>query len=1056
MSARRNRRARTRRTGILVLIAALLVGLAGAASTSGGTLSPVNFVSPAEDATVSGTIDFNISTNDSANYTELRHNQSAATFANLTWPPSGMNGTHSYWVHTGFNTTANLDDGVVEFNASAFNTSTGKVAGWRTITVSVDNGAPTISKDTPGDGASVSGTIYVNASATDAGTSVETFRYRWMNTSGGNVSGWNDINTEFDTTTLWEQDYNIELWANDSSGNSAAVNVTGVTVDNTAPNGMDDLELRDVNLSAVKKFSPLVDRVLDTNEVGLNWSNASSSELTDDNTLAKLMVEARNRSFDRSSAGMEGWSGWYHVKDITTISQREYNMTLDSNHEYRFRVVAVDAAGNRNASNTINVSVDTTPPQFGLANGHADASPFNWTNSENVTLEARVVDMSGVRNFTGPHDNTTAINMSLNVSGEVYRNLTVSGGDGDAALDISTVDKYEELDNFTQFEGSVHATDMFGQRNTSINWTFNTDYTPPASINVTNTSAPQYGGWYRDEAEFNVSCVDHGAGVDTWVFDGTTSATQVNTISYEGAQNSSFACRDRAGNENSTTLQDIAIDNDDPVLSGEDPTGNDVAADVNVSVSFSDSGSGVDSTYRKLVFEGGEETSNADWDYGAGEVTYLAEDLSQDTNYDVRVTVCDAVADSLEDPPHCTTSTWEFNTKANTSSADTFVSGTTSEPEPSLSVESVEDLRIRPGRSKDMAFVVENDGDGNLSDIDLTYGVDALGTSFFPEGFDLEEGEQQDVALTVSVPNGTAPGVKEGTLRAEASDGTLDDRTLEVEVIELEAEMRIVAGPDEVDVTPGNETAVDYTIENQGTADAEEVTLAVSAENVSGTVDPSSGAVQQGGDANVTVTFTANASVTVGVYDATVQLFHDSGDRTRDVEIKVQPASDAERQQIEQGVSDLRRQVGALANNTTATRLTALISQAETAMEDGDYARAAEIRRYVAAELPERESGAGLPVVDLLLALVVLGILSVAGYAVIAQRKGEQTRVPGYSSRLGPVRPSKSRGYSYEDDRSVLEKIVDAVHAFLEWVHDEIYGPSQRKLDEFREKAADR
>ncbi len=171
----------------------------------------------------------------------------------------------------------------------------------------------------------------------------------------------------------------------------------------------------------------------------------------------------------------------------------------------------------------------------------------------------------------------------------------------------------------------------------------------------------------------------------------------------------------------------------------------------------------------------------------------------------------------------------------------------------------------------------------------------------------------------------------------------------------------------------------------------------------------------------------------------------------------MQPASEAEEQAIEQRIADLKQQVESSGNESDAA-LSTLVSEAETAIDEGDYAQAAEIQRQLEQQLDG--SGGGLPLLPIIF-IILFGLIAGVGIYLYAGTSESGDDYGRYSSDLGPVRASKE-SYQYHD-RSILDRVTDMLHNFWMYIDRNILHHSrkagqqaQARINEFRDGASRR
>ncbi|MDY6768985.1 MAG: hypothetical protein SVW02_02665, partial [Candidatus Nanohaloarchaea archaeon] len=149
-----------------------------------------------------------------------------------------------------------------------------------------------------------------------------------------------------------EGNYSFNVSAGDwggLSGNNETIRGKYVYEDRTLPNATNDLNLTEANSSSVITTSPLVDQVMSSSGVGLDWAEHAATEIADLVTwVDRIELWARNQSFNRSTASMDGFGQWYKLNGSIDAATTLVEEGLAGQHEYQFNLSTVDEAGNEN------------------------------------------------------------------------------------------------------------------------------------------------------------------------------------------------------------------------------------------------------------------------------------------------------------------------------------------------------------------------------------------------------------------------------------------------------------------------------------------------------------------------------------------------------------------------------------------------------------------------------------------------------------------------------------------------------------------------------------
>ena len=216
------------------LVNALRAADTAAAGAGGGDTAPLASISePTDGATVSGMVSIEISASDA---------EDAEGSLVVEWSVDGSTWSPTTWSGTAYDgswesTLLPDGDAVVEARATDSGSNTTNAT---PVTVTVDNvdEAPTASISAPTDGATVSGTVSIEISASDPEDAEASLQVAWRLAGGSWAAAtWNGSAyvAPWDSTSAADGPASIEARATDSASNVTAATPIGVTVNNSSP-----------------------------------------------------------------------------------------------------------------------------------------------------------------------------------------------------------------------------------------------------------------------------------------------------------------------------------------------------------------------------------------------------------------------------------------------------------------------------------------------------------------------------------------------------------------------------------------------------------------------------------------------------------------------------------------------------------------------------------------------------------------------------------------------------------------------------------------------------
>ena len=471
-----------------------------------------------------------------------------------------------------------------------------------TITIRVDNTAPTGSITAPANAADLRNTVGLTSNSADGGSGLATVQFQRSPIGAGT---WTNQAASWNTTAQADGQYDLRVLTTDNAGNSFTSATITVRVDNTNPTGSVTSPVGGADVRGT---------------ITLTGSSADAGG----SGVATVQ-------FQRSPIGAGTW----------TNQAASWNTTAQADGQYDLRVLTTDNAGNSFTSTTITIRVDNTAPTgsitapanaadlrntVGLTSNSADGgsglatvqfqrSPIGagtWTNqaaSWNTTAQAdgqydlRVLTTDNAGNsFTSATitvrvDNTNPTGSVTSPVGgaDVRGTITLTGSSADAGgSGVATVqfqrspigagtwtNQAASWNTTAQADGQydlrVLTTDNAGNSFTSTTITIRVDNTAPTATmgnpgadlggTVTLTSTTNDGGSGLASVTYQLS----PANANTWT---NQAASWDTTSSPDGLYDLRVIAVDNAGNSTtSAVVEDRRVDNNPPAIEITAPVG---------------------------------------------------------------------------------------------------------------------------------------------------------------------------------------------------------------------------------------------------------------------------------------------------------------------------------------------------------------------------------------------------------------------------------------------------------------------------------------------------
>jgi parallel beta-helix repeat protein len=416
-----------------------------------------------------------------------------------------------------------LGDGVHRYSVNCTDAS-GNVGVSTEHIITIDSVTPNIFINTPDNGSNLStGTQLFNVTLNDTTLTIFTVQNVIFQFTNGsfpfNVTPiqaddyWTSL---LDLNRLVEDNHTLTIVVNDTAGNTNDSGLLYFTVDQTAP--VVNLEtINDTNISITSQNISFnfTDNIFATASCTVYVDNVASGSNTSVNNLTSSNITLTSLSAGR--------------------------------HEYY--VNCTDSSGNNGTSDVFALTVDTTPPNYTFITPTTDQNFSSGLQAFNVTV---VDDFS----------NISSVQFQFaNVSHPFNTSPQNGSGHWNTTFDLAVLGE-------GRHSLVVVANDTFGNENATGNITFTVDRTNPIvnleTGNQTFTIAdPVLSFNFTDDQSTFASCTLTIGGVvsgsDGSVANGTsTSITSTQTLA-DGTYNWNVTCTDAAGNNGTSTLNELTI-----------------------------------------------------------------------------------------------------------------------------------------------------------------------------------------------------------------------------------------------------------------------------------------------------------------------------------------------------------------------------------------------------------------------------------------------------------------------------------------------------------------
>ena len=401
--------------------------------TIDNTKPTVSFVNPAGNANVSGSVNITVTLADTTLGVKNATVQNGTNGNNISMTLIEGTVSEGNWSLT-INSLEH-SDGLTNFTINA-NDFVGNNNESEFVTLTIDNTQPTVSFVVPQNASSVTGTINLTMTATDANTGVETVAIQ--NNTGGNyvsttflegsitAGNWT---LQLDTTNLNDGDNIFTVNTTDFAGVSNNLLFLNLSVDNSGPSVTFNSPVSNANLSGTQSVNVTVtDAVTQVDNVSITLVNGSG-------IVFNFTIEQSGNNYNDSLSTASFSDGSYNISVFAndTVGKTTYSnqtITIDNTAP---TVRIVSPTNNSFVNNGLQyVIFNVTDPVSGVREDSINSSTFKYTFS-GFTFSASSISFTAIDN--GLLANGT---IDLESNPDVTVNVTLSAQDsaGNSILGI--------------------------------------------------------------------------------------------------------------------------------------------------------------------------------------------------------------------------------------------------------------------------------------------------------------------------------------------------------------------------------------------------------------------------------------------------------------------------------------------------------------------------------------------------------------------------------------------------------------------------------------------
>ena len=410
------------------------------------------------------------------------------------------------------------------------------------VTTTVDNTPPSVIFSSPAGGSVVSGTVALDATASDSFPANPAVGFAYKLHSDP-PSAYTSTPASWNTAAIDDGLYDLRATASDAAGNATQVENTSILADN---------------------FPPTISITAPATSINASVPSPTAFDATAGDPGSGVqkvdLYECSNNSTDCATGTWNLLLG-----DGTPPYGASWTIPADGNHA--LRAVAIDNANHTSAA-IRNVNVDRTAPNTTITGKPANPSnapaTFTFTSTESGSTFECALDGGAWAPCTSP---------------EIYAGLA----DGTHTVDVRATDAAGNVDptpdSWTWLRDTTAPTATIGDPGANVRLTVNLTSTEsdPGGANASGIATTQF--------EYS------GNGGSSWA---PTAAAWNTTTVTDGLYKVHVVVTDNAGNQTTVAVgHDVRVDNTAPTTSQDDP-GPFLRATKTLTGSAADSGSGID------------------------------------------------------------------------------------------------------------------------------------------------------------------------------------------------------------------------------------------------------------------------------------------------------------------------------------------------------------------------------------------------------------------------------------------------------------------------------